>query len=258
MEVLITLSIGAAGGIIALVAEHIYLYFRDKRIRNRQRLITFPNTERIIDQTIFERLSPGHSIELMKAALGTPDKTYQDSEPIFQEYREEEEGLMVYEFESEEDKEKYEANKFKTTVYFYTLKNAQVKITSKNRETIDSLAVEVKEAILDVSDFPFGWVTSAEKDSGDLILGETKVTKELVESSRLEYLFSRFENIIILSVYTAAPLYTHYTYFGYPDYQGHLEVSKDMPETFVGGTITGICLHQDEYECYVIQGYDNL
>lgn len=255
MDILTALLIGTGGAVIALFFEHLYLSVREKRKEERQKLIKFPNSERIINETIFDKLSPGRSVELMKTVLGTPDKKYQDSEPAFKEYREEEEGLMVYEFDSEEDREKYEENKYNTTAYFYDLKNAQVKITSKDGETINSLAVEVKEGTLDVSSLPLGWISADEEAEEKILLGETKVNRELVESSRLDYEVSRYDHIIIMSIYTAAPLYTHYTYTGTPNFDN--DIDKDNPESFIGGTITGVCLHDDEHDSYIIRALDN-
>lgn len=259
MEILITLGIGAAGGVVALAVEHIYLHFKEKRANEAKRLVTFSNNERFVDKSVFEKLGPGRSVELMKSALGTPDQTYICSEPVFTKYREEEEGLIAWEFETPEDEEKFEKNKFKTTVYFYDLKNAQIKITSKDRETINSIAVNVKDGVrLDISDLPMSWAAGQdENEDGHLILGETKVEADLVAISRAEYLKSRYDDTIILSVYTAAPLYTHYTYFGHPDYEVDTDVTADKPESFIGGTITGVCLHRDEFDCYVVSGYDN-
>ncbi len=253
-----TILAGVIGGAIVLVTEQIYLFFRERSKDRKQLLITFPNSARIIDKTVFEKLSPGRSVELMKTALGTPDKTYLESDPIFEEYREEEQGLLVRQFNSEEEREKYEESKYEITAYFYDLKNAQIKVTSKDKMTIDSLAVEVKEGTVDASDLPLGWIQAEDEKRENLLLGKTKVTKDLVESSRLEYVFSRYDNIFVLSIFTAAPLYTHYSYFGYPEHKEDIEVSKDNPESFIGGTITGVCLHQDEYNCYIIRGYDNL
>ncbi len=249
-----TIIAGVIGGAIVLAAEQIYLHLKESRQEKRHKLVTFPNSERIIDKTIFDRLSPGRNVELMKTALGTPDKTYPESDPVFQELRAEEADLVFNEIDDKIPEE----DRYKTTAYFYDFKNAQVKITSKNRETIDSLAIEVKEGTIDASDIPLSWAASDEEVDDKLILGKTLVKKDLVESSRLEYVFSRFDNIIILSVYTGSPFYTHYTYTGNADFKEDIEISKDNPESFIGGTITGICLHIMEYECYIIRGYDNM
>lgn len=253
-----TILAGIIGGIVVLATEQIILLIREINKDKRKRLISFPNTERIIDKTIFEKLSPGRSVELMKTVLGTPDKSYEDYEPIFKEYREEEEGLLIQEFDTETDKEFHEETKYKTRAYFYDFKNAQVKITSKDRETIDSLAVEIKEGTIDVSDLLLGWIQEESENDEKFLLGKANVSKGLVDISRSEYVFSRYDHVFILSVYTAAPLYTHYSYFGYPNYKEGIEISKDNAESFIGGTITGVCLHDDEYNCYIIRGYDNM
>jgi len=255
MELLIATIGGLVGGGLVLGIEQLIIYFKDRNKEKRQKLIAFPNPNRIIDEAIFDRLAPGRSVELMKAVLGTPDNTFVDAVPIFETYREEEEGLMVYEFKSEEDKAAFEENRLRTTAYIYDFENALVKITSKDKETINSLAVEVKDDFsLDISDLPL-WFEP--EDELPYKLGWAKVAKELVDTSRPAYEFSRYDSIFVLSIYTAGPLYTHYSYFGYPD-NGLEEVSAESPETFIGCTIRGVCLHRDEFDCYVPRGWDYL
>ncbi len=117
--------------------------------------------------------------------------------------------------------------------------------------------MEVKEGTLDVSDLPLGWITGGE-ETETVLLGATRITSQLVQESRLEYVFSRYDNILVLSVYTGAPLYTHYTYFGLPDFRDGVEINKDIPESFVGGIITGVCLHGVEFDSHIIRAFDNM
>lgn len=242
-----TILAGIIGGVIVLAAEQVYLHFRERSKENRQKLIVFPNDERILPESVFHQLSPGSSVELMKTVLGTPNKTYKDYEPVFRDVEYDETGEPI--------EPEYDESKF-THAYFYNFKNAYLKVTSKDKETIDSLAVEVKEGVLATGDLPLGW-GDGENDSPVCVLGESKVNQDLVEFCRAEYSQSRYESIFVLSLYTGASLYTHYTYFGTPDFQKDVEVSKDNPNSFIGSTISGICLHSMENECYII-GYADL
>ena len=66
-DTLTTLAIGAMGGVIAIIVEHTYLHLREKSKEKQQRLISFSQSERIIDNSIFSYLRHGASIELMKS-----------------------------------------------------------------------------------------------------------------------------------------------------------------------------------------------
>ncbi len=253
---------GLASGLVVAIAVLLAEYIIRKREKAREKAealrIEFPNSKRLIQPDIFHKLGPGGSIELMKSVLGAADNTFIDSIPVFEENREEESGLLVHEFSDDEAKAKFEETRFNTTAYLYDFKNATVKITSKNEETIDSLALDVKfEYTLNCSDLPLGFVTT-ETGEGDLslILGESKVDKDFAESSRLDHVFSRQDSYFICSIYTAGPLYLHYTCFGFP--MGDVMPDKQKPETFVGQTITGICIHRDELECYIPRSWDSL
>jgi hypothetical protein len=259
MDIFTALFIGAGGAVIALVFEQLYLHFKEKQKENRQKLITFPNDERKIPESVFQKLSPGSSIELMKYALGTPNKIYKDYEPVFTKYRfegdddESDEDINENEEVALSDEESLmepEENKF-TYAYFYEFKNAYLKVTSKDRETIDSLAVEVKEGKLTTGDLPLGW--GENEDDPVCILGSSKVSQDLIDVCRPETIQSRFDYIFVLSLYTGAPLYTYYTYFGIPE---GASADKKHPERFIDSTITGICLHSEELECHIITSAD--
>lgn len=244
MDPLFTFLVGLGGVLIGLVAEHSWIYFREKGKENRQKQIIFPNDERILPESVFHQLSPGSSIDLMKAALGTPNKTYKDYEPVYAEINYDENG-DPYEVG-------YDESRF-TNAYTYNFKNAYLKVTSKDRETIDSLAVEVKEGDLSTGHLPLGW-GDGEGPEPICILGLSKVNQELAEICTPAYWQSRYESVFVLRLYTAAPLYTYYTYFGSPDFENGLEPSKDDANSFIGSTITGVCLHSTETDCYII-GY---
>jgi hypothetical protein len=255
MELVYAIIAGAIGGGLVLGIEQILIHLKEKRKESRHKLVSFPNPVRIIDVAIFDRLAPGRGVDLMRAVLGTPDNTFIDETPIFESHREEETGLIVYRFESDEDKAAFEEKRFHTNAFLYDFQNAIVKITSKDKSTISSLAVEVKDGFnLNISQLPLGFDTEDELPGS---LGLIKVNKTLVDTSRAAYEFSRFDKYFVLSVYTAAPFYTHYSYFGYPD-NDVIDISADNPDTFIGCTIQGVCLHRDEFDCYIPRGWDFL
>lgn len=240
---LVSFLTGVLGGAIVLATEQIYLHFREKNRENRQKLIAFPHDERILPDAVFRELCPGSSIEFMKSVLGTPNKIYKDYDPIFPLSDDETIGI--------ENKPEY------THAYLYKFKNAYLKITSQDKETIDSLAVEVNEGTLN-TDLPLGWSDDENNDCSDCILGLSKVDQNLVDWCEPEYRTSRFENSFVLSLSTGPPLHTYYTYFGMPEYNENIETSKENPESFIGSTITGVCLHSNREDCYIITGFDLL
>lgn len=239
---LTTILIGAAGGAIVLILEQLYLYLKETRTTKKQKLIKFPNEERFIDENIFYHLSPGNSIDLMKNILGPPNKVFKDYGKLF-ESEFEDENL------TEESDSKY------TTAFIYSFKNAVVKITSKNKENIDSLTVIAKDNSILIPEL----MMIVEND--DLAkrkdkFNETKVTNEMVEMCRPEYIQTRWDSSFVLSFYTGPPFYTYYTYFGDVDYKDDVEYSKNHPMNFINGTINGICISTNEEDIYYIYGYE--
>jgi hypothetical protein len=249
---------GVAAGAVVVIMQVIGDYLLQKFVKLKESrarvLVTFPHDRRFIDGRIFEKLKPGRSVEYMKTALGAPAMTSREVAPIFTTdtfYNERYEPMT---FESEEAQETYSEEYHSTTAYVYQFENAIVKITSKDKEVIDSLAVEITgdDGSLNVPQLPLGW----SDDEDNLQLGKSIVTKDLVEEcQKFSYEFSRFEHKIVLCLYTASPLYTYYSYFGYPNFEGD-EPDAEKPETFVGGTINGICLHSDECRCYIVRHWD--
>src|SRR5688572_12153516 len=121
------LLIGAAGGLIAGAILLLVEYLIRKREKRgeiaQQQVVKFANEERLITGSIFSYLGPRSSIELMKTELGPPNKKGRQLEGLFPPYIEP------------------ECKPEESTVYLYFFKNADVKIISKDDETIDSLTV---------------------------------------------------------------------------------------------------------------------
>ncbi len=265
-----TILIGAAGGAIVLMAEQIYLFVREKSKEKKQKVVRFPNIERIIDSSIFDSLGPGSSIEFMKNVLGVPNKIYKEYDAVYETFsyggyetdlpevdeptsdpQIEGEARAAYELQTAEENENF------TYGYFYIFKNAYLKITSKDKETIDSISVNVIHGVLSTKGLPLGW--SENEDENGCVLGLSKVTKELVDSClRHEYRQTRFGDTFIFTLYTGYPFYTHYTYFGVPNYENVTNCRNVKPEQFIGSLIDGICLHSEEFNCYIVSPFDTM
>lgn len=246
---------GATAGIFIVLLQVLGDYALNRYLKRRDgeanRLVRFPHEERYIDAKIFDHLQPGRSVEYMKTVLGPPAMTQQGGEPEFRaEDFHDPETYEALVFASDDERDKYSERFHQTTSYVYHFQNAIVKTTSKDREVIDSLAVQMKPDQKLTVPLPLGW--SEENES--FTLGEAKVTRELVEEcSNFSFERSRYEFTMALCLYTAAPLYTYYTYFGTPENMG---ATDEKPDTFIGGMIDGICLHALEYRCYIIHYSD--
>jgi hypothetical protein len=181
----------------------------------------------------------------MKATLGTPHKTSHYDDPIFMESHF---GPFTDDNGNEIPRPDWEEGSgVKTNSYLYMFKNATVKVTSKDNETIDSLTVVCDDSSLDFSNLVCYWKDVSDKDK----FGELKVTKEMVGSCRLEHLQTRWDNVLVLSSYLGSPTYDYETYFAYPDLDKE-KPDKDNPESFIGGTIFGVCLSVSDTDAYYV------
>jgi hypothetical protein len=244
MEILVTLGIGAAGGIIVLVFEHLYLSIKERRAHARDRLISFPHNQRVLDDAIFTHLSHGASIELMKTTLGTPNKVGQYDSPVFATSR--------WGDKSDPETEKRaqaieEGLGVATHTYLYNFKNADVKITSKDNVTVDSLTVISNDGSIRLGSLLFPW-----NEDESLKFGQIRVNEQMVEDCRAEFIQTRWDNQFVLSLYVGSPTYDFVTYFGYRDPEKAVDFNRDDPKSFVGGIIDGVCLSQDDADVYYI------
>jgi hypothetical protein len=105
------------GGFVVLAAEQVISSLKERRKTRQGRVVRHPNAEKIISESIYYDLSPGKTVQLMKEMLGVPTKYSRLDFPVF----------------SEDEAE--------TQSYLYMFKNAFVKITSRDNESIDTLTV---------------------------------------------------------------------------------------------------------------------
>lgn len=252
---MIELLAGAVGGLIALAVEHTYLAIRDRQTRNKKLIISFPNNDRRITESIFTELSPGASIELMRSVLGTPNKTFQDLGRLSLTSGYNEDG--AYHDVPEPEVPQGEEEPY-TNSYLYVFKNAWVKVTSKDKETVDSLTVLTKDNSLSMDS-----LLLPEGIEEDARFGVTKVTKEWIMGCNYEFLLTRRDRSFAISHFFGSPLYRHYTFFGSPLFNEEREEKESSgnecsAEYFIGGIIEGVCISSEASNIYYIYDYELL
>ncbi len=223
------LLIGAAGGLIAGGALLLVEYLVRRREKNQeteeQRIVRFTNEERKITGSIFNYLGPRSSIELMKSELGPPNKKSKEQLGLFYD---EVTNDTVTISDSNEPEEVYD-------VYVYFFKNASVKITSKDGETIESLTVLTNDKDISFPVFSF----DAETRGG--LLNVTTVTADIVENSRAQE-FQGCRNIFTaLQKPVGMPYRIYVTYFcDFLSGNSEKDITKN-PEHLIGSVIEGVC-----------------
>lgn len=242
-DLLITISCSVISGVGVWIANVIYYNHKEKQREEKQKIVTFPNEERTINKSIFTALAPGASLDLMKSVLGTPNKIFKDIGAVFVELKEDESNDFV---------KNTNDNREGTNAYLYKFKNANVKITSKEKESIDSLTVIAFKNDIRLVDF---MIPGEDEDTEDR-LNEIKVTPYLFEHCKREFIKTRMDNCFALSFDTGSPFYATYTYFGSPDFDKDTDFETDNPNNFIGGTIDGICISSNIEDCYFIPHYE--
>lgn len=213
-----------SGG-LTLFIHQIYLNRKEERKVKESKLIKFQSEERIIDESIFHSLASGSSIEHMKTVLGAPNKFRRHDYTIFSE------------------------KEIETNSYLYLFQNAVLKITSKDNEVIDTLTVICYDNSISLE----GFCLPCEFDSYKL--GEMKVISELIEVCNHTFIGTRFDSSFALEFYTGAPLYEHYTFFGFSSASKFEYFETKDPKYFIGNVVNGICISNSEEEVYFI--YEN-
>jgi hypothetical protein len=206
-----------AGGIVYLV-QYVVHRREKKRDKEEGSVVRFTNEERRITRSIFNYLGPRSSIELMKTQLGPPNKKVKEKIGLFSEDPS---------FDDLED----------TNSYIYFFKNAQVKITSKDNETIDSLSVVASD-----TDIAFNNLFYFNPDEKDEFLNVANLTPEMLEGCRAEQFLGCRDSFTVAQKVVGNPFFVYLTYFC--DYSADEDVSKN-PGLLVGSVINGICLSSD-------------
>ena len=228
MDILITLGIGAAGGVLALVFEHVYLHFKEKHADAEKKVIKFSNEERRITGSVFTYLGPDAAVEMMKADLGPPNKQYGSDAGLFE--------IEMYEDDNPALDEQTEyVPEF--TAYLYFFKNAHVKIISKDQVSIDAITVLAHDGDSSIS------IPNSETE----FLNEYKIGQNFFEENSL-VLADHFPGcrdvftaICSQSIYPGISIAT--TYFCDDSSMNYDSVDlRNNPKTLIGATVYGVCI----------------
>jgi len=215
-ELLISIGSGVIGGILVLLFQKLW----DKSEKNkesRKSLIVNPlGNKKILPKDILAYLEPGLSIEKAKEFLGIPDAEYTYHEP-----EETDESL-------------------KPQIYFYNFQNGSLKISSTDKQSVDSVSIFVRENHKQkIEVFPNSF------DKRDRhILGVSVIDDDLINNQRKHYdLSSEREKIFAIETYYGRfGAYLDYAYFGtdYKSYNKYCE-TNDIA-LLKGEVIMGFCV----------------
>lgn len=213
MEALLS---GAAGGLVVgavLLFVEYYLIHRLEKRRDaaEQRTVKFSNEERRITGSIFNHLGPRSSIELMKGDLGPPNKKIIEREGSFVE----------------------DSNVKETNSYIYFFKNAQVKITSMDDATIDSLTV-----MAEGSDIIFSHLFFVDPNEKDKFLNQAKLTVEMLEGCETDQFWGCQDCFASACKEIGNPFHVYLTYF----LDSPKEDITQNPNLLIGSVIKGLCI----------------
>jgi len=220
------LLIGAAGGLIAggvlLLVEYLVRRGEKNQETEEERIVRFTNEERTITGSIFNYLGPRSSIELMKSELGPPNKKSKEQLGLFYD------ATADAVTNPKEPEEVYD-------VYVYFFKNATVKVTSNDGETIESLTVLTNSKDISFPIFSF----DAETREGHLNV--TTVTADIVEMGRAQEFPGCRDIFTAIQKPVGMPYRIYVTYFvNFFSDDPEKDITKN-PEHLIGSVIEGVC-----------------
>src|ERR1044072_7181738 len=238
-DIVIALVSSVIAGLAVWIIQQAYTNRREKKREAASKTVKSLNDDKMVSDDIFGKLAPGRSIELMKHMLGVPDIFRRSDTPIFKDRAE---------FGTDSDDEP-DPDTIDTHSYIYMFKNAHVKITSRDNESIDSLTVigEDKSLSADSLLIPDG-IESAN-------FANLKVWSELVDSvSYHKYVRTMKESFFALDAPTGPPMHQHVTFFGFPRDE-YYEESNDL-KRLLGAQIEGVCISANLADVYYIYEYE--
>ena len=227
-DVLIALVSSVMAGLVVWIVQQAYVNRREKRKEEALKTIRSSNENKSIPDSIFYTLGPGRSIALMRDMLGVPDIIRRLDFPMFSE------------------------DEVNTHSYQYRFKNAFLKITSKDNESIDSITVTQADPSLSID------VLLLSEGVGPTKFGDLKVWPALAEGTwNHRYVTTLRDSFFALEELTGAPIHHHYTFFGYSDRSNEYEKNND-PKVFIDAKIEGVCVSASSDDVYYIYDYEML
>ena len=221
-EAIIALVSSILSGLAVWIVQQVYLNRREKRKEVALTVVKSPNESKSVPGKILYTLGPGRSVALMRDMLGVPDIMRRLDFPIFSE------------------------DEVNTHSYLYHFKNARLKITSKDNESIDSITIAEADNSVDVD------VLLLSDCGGSTKFGEFKVWPELVEGvMNHRHVTTIKDSFFALEELTGPPLHHHYTFFGYSDKSLEYDKTQD-PKVFLGEKIRGVCVSASSEDVYFV------
>jgi len=210
------------GGIITIGGRWLIELIRDKR---KGRTIEDNIGGKVVESKILKKLLPGTTISNMKELLGEPLKHHLEDWSILKKGANED---------------------VKTNSYIYVLKNAALKITTKDNLKIDTLTIipafKKKINISDITLFK-------------IKLGKTKFTKEITDLANKYGGYQSVRQFVkCLRISIPNPIYKNFTFFFY---DGETHIKGDYSK-LIGATIDGVCITNmgDDEDSFYIFDYE--
>lgn len=219
-ELIISLVSGIVGGLIVLVFQKIWDR-KEKRIeQNRSSIINPSKNRKRLPKDILLHLEPGISIEKSREILGVPDNI---------------ESCKLSEREDDSNSES-----LIVWIYFYDFKNAGLKLTSRDKLSIDSVSIFVKQ---DQQPKIEVFVNKFEQ-LGKALLGVTKLDQDISEYVKECYnLSTPREGLFGIKTYFGRfGNFMDYVFFCYGDSRTSHFVETPDVKTLIGQPIIGFCV----------------
>ncbi|HSD09310.1 hypothetical protein [Flavobacterium sp.] len=197
------------GGLIVWLIQQLY---QNKKERKNNELIKAHHIDKIIDKNMLNSLKPGTNLAVMFDVLGIPQKKFIKDELVYQE------------------------DIIETNSYIYIFKNADIKITSKDNQTIDSVTLLANDKTFDISNFVSHLNLNSE------VLNKARVNNNLILDSKSTFIASRHDYSFAFNYSIGNPFSLDITLFGKSENGWHNYFDDKDPNLFLNGLITGICL----------------
>jgi hypothetical protein len=222
---------GLIGGLVVWGIQQWYSNRKERLTQDKLNVVASLNSKKIVTATIIDDLKPGRNLNIVNEMLGQPVKELKSDESVFS-------GDTIF-----------------TNSYLYIVKNACIKITSKDNLCIDSLTVFPNDTSFVLKNIP------NPMDASKVTLNQTKVANLADKEWDHTVIVARHDETFALRTYIANPLYQTYTYFGYfggDKFMGNWIEYKQSnnPSLFTGGTLTGICVSNDQDDAFYIYSYE--
>lgn len=173
----------------------------------------------LLTDNIIEEISPGRNYAKVKDILGISDKTginYSIFEDLLSDERKDESAIAD----------------------LYFLRNALLKVTTLDKESIYSITVFAYDSKITIS----GLFYTCEQYSN--VIGEARICKEITDHAHNNQQISTIrDSARAIQNYTGAPFYKYITYFVN-------DISKD-DEQLEGKLISGFCLSDGDMAFYI-------